>query len=657
MCHPLKVLAALLALSAALTACSKFSLLTQPLDKPADVEVRSMREGDTLHPGDPVRILLHAEDEGEVTLQVRLTDVSGKSVWESTLDSPLLNEELELLLPELPLGQYRLLFRVTGGAGTASEKSVAFFYAPGEYRVLGIQSYPPSLLPGASTVLKAQLKVPENANPFLRWTLAGAVVARGTLRDGFDQIHWPAPAQEGIYPVQVELFPVPPVDGAEYTFKASASLQAQLYVTRRKAPGQTDLSPESSYFSLFHFNGDLADSAPEAGGSGGPAEAEPIGAPNLVVVQEKVGYQVRESSGLRLPRWILPLSEGRLQPFTLTMGLILQPSDGPKDLLTLRSREGDFLLQIRTSAKELSLLLQAGERKAELPSGFAEPADGREHFISLSVEPAAEGLRLQWFLDGRQTAAVVQPLSVGELSGAGECRVGGAGSGGFSGVITELGVYFRDEQARPATDAAVYRRAMEARYRQELLFADGFDGMFPVSGLKTQGTVGLRLGILSIAGAGTLELPAVALDAEGISLELALAGDLPPRAGLRLLWAEDSQPFLEIRPEGALTLAGKEHSLAGADLHRLRVELGPSEKDPAALSLRIEAGREEKLLSLKAPAALQPPGEPKAPAPAGFAAGGGTAAAGLRVQIVNPPADSPELQVERVLLLRGRDLP
>lgn len=665
MSHSGQVLRTTLLLAAAvLSSCSKFSLLTQPLEGTADVEVRSLQAGSVLSPQDTVTFRIRAEEGGKYSLQIHLTDPAGNSIWESSQESPPLNEELGLQLPEeLPVGQYQLHFRIVGETGTVGEESYSFFYAPGEYRILGVQSYPPSLLPGTSMTLKAQLQAPEAADPYIRWTLGDTVIARGLLSAGLDEVAWPAPAQEGIYVIRVEMFPVPPAAGAEYPFRAVTSFDVQLYVTNRSTLTDSDLSPPESYYTLFHFNGDLSDSARGSAGAGaasgrpaGPASrAEAIEAPQLVSVQESVGYRLQAPSGLRLPRWILPTVDGALQPFTLTLGLILDPSaeappagaepaPGPptagapqaepmRDLLTVRSREEDFRFRLQTGPKELQLTLQGGGEQAVFASGFPQPADGREHFISVSIVPSAGALQVQWFLDGWQTADYyTQPLALGELSGAGESLIGGPG--GFSGVITELGVYCRDPMGRPATDPAVYRRAMERRHRPALLLADGFDGMFLSAGLLPEGAVRLARGYLLLEGGGALELPSVELDAEGLTLELALSDALPAQGRLSLLWKDTGQPLLELSTSGRLFFAGREEALEGTDWRDLRLEISPSPSGAADLSLLLGSGKLRKSLTLPA---ARPPG------------------AGLRIRLQNPSDEGPPLRLDRLLLLRGRE--
>ena len=202
-------------------------------------------------------------------------------------------------------------------------------------------------------------------------------------------------------------------------------------------------------------------------------------------------------------------------------------------------------------------------------------------------------------------------------------------------MVTELGVYYQDGQGRPATDPAVYRRAMEGRHRQMLLAADGFDGLFLSPGLDVYGTARPQRGELALPGEGWLALPKVDLDAEGLSLELALAGAPPPQGRLLLSWGDLPEPFLELTNAGSLTLAGRTVALAGFDPRLLRLEIGPPRGEETGLAVRLTAGQASRQFPLPPP-------------PAG--------AAGLRLRLENPGSTGgSSLLVDRVLLLRGRE--
>ena len=59
----------------------------------------------------------------------------------------------------------------------------------------------------ASVMLKAELDIPAGADPYLRWSWKGKVLAKGTLGNGFGQILWVAPSDQGVYTITLELFP------------------------------------------------------------------------------------------------------------------------------------------------------------------------------------------------------------------------------------------------------------------------------------------------------------------------------------------------------------------------------------------------------------------------------------------------------------------
>ena len=89
------------------------------------------------------------------------------------------------------------------------EKEITFFYVTGAYAIEGISSFPPTIQPESRILLKAELRYPEGADPYLRWTQAGKPLGSGRVSEGLGQISWQAP-KEGVYAIQVELFPSPP---------------------------------------------------------------------------------------------------------------------------------------------------------------------------------------------------------------------------------------------------------------------------------------------------------------------------------------------------------------------------------------------------------------------------------------------------------------
>jgi hypothetical protein len=65
------------------------------------VEVRSLNQGGLVKPGQGLAFIVHSDPESarDLQLEIVLTDSQGKGVWSRTLSSPLVNEELQLVLP------------------------------------------------------------------------------------------------------------------------------------------------------------------------------------------------------------------------------------------------------------------------------------------------------------------------------------------------------------------------------------------------------------------------------------------------------------------------------------------------------------------------------------------------------------------------------
>ena len=167
-----------------------------------------------------------------------------------------------LRLPDgrpFPAGEYRLLLRVIGEEGLLHEKKLTFFCLAGQYAITGINSYPPTIMPGREGRIAASFLHPEGTDPYVRWSGDGAVLASGRLSEGLAELAWTAPRSEGVYTVQVELFPVPPAAGADFPTISPITANARLFVSSKPAAGIDELRPASSYFALFHFNGSLRD--------------------------------------------------------------------------------------------------------------------------------------------------------------------------------------------------------------------------------------------------------------------------------------------------------------------------------------------------------------------------------------------------------------
>jgi len=532
-------------------------LFNSPLETDHQVEVMSLAEGGLLNPGDSVTFLIHSplEDSKALNLEINLATAGGVEIWSTQVASPLLNEELELLLPEslLETGQYRLTFIISREEGSGSEKTFDFFYAVGEYRILGIHSYPPTPYPASQTILKADLIYPTGSDPYLRWRQDGEILAAGFISGGMNEIIWAAPEEAGVYSLEVELFPAQPSGGGQEALVSSVSMTASLYVSTQHILSDNDLSPESSYFSLFHFNGALRDFGVQGKTEDGEPTAglELVGAPEFVQQGDHFGYRLEPGSSLRYDKTILPLSEGQLAPFTVTLAFVPAEGKAETTLLSTGNAEEGFLFSLKFDEEEqLLAVLESPQALTVIPSGIAPPPAGKESFISFSLLPGEESLTGSWYLDGQPAASRTVPAPASEPPETGTTLIGGE----LSIVITELGVFYRDEQDRPTIDPAVYAAAKERELGSRLILADGFDGLYAEAPEWIQGAYSLESGLLRLTGGAELTLPAFEPTPEGVSLRIVFASPPPPESVVTAAWEGTEAPFLSLpASESALT--------------------------------------------------------------------------------------------------------
>ncbi|MBN1835974.1 MAG: hypothetical protein JW820_09000 [Spirochaetales bacterium] len=554
------------------------------------VEVRSLHEGGVIGPGESLSFVIHgnADAQEDLQLEIILTDDQGDGVWRRTLSDPAVNEELELVLPDLQTGQYEILLQVMGTDSAASRKSLSFFYVQGRYAITGLSSYPPSTLPGAEIVVQTDLEVPNGADPYIRWTQGDAVLARGLLSEGLETITWKAPREPGVYPVTVELFPVPPSGSEDFSFSSALAMTARLYISPGVPTAADTLVPEASYYSLFHFDGSLNDRGRLGTTASGESQAtgELFGDAEFASGASSDGLSIRAGSGMRYPRLILPLSgtegpagqapegTGSLAPCTLTLALVPDVEPREAALLTTRSADGGFGLIVRFDAQGslVATLRSADEAVVDLPSGMPALSAGKLQRVDLSLVVLADTVTALWFLDGRQTAALARVLPLKAVGAAGEA--GGdtvlGGTNGFAGTVTELGVYFEDDQGRPAVDPGIFRSAMQKRFGLSLILAEGFEGLYPPSGFELQGRPALEKGALvlrpgpeagepsaavdsPVGPAGSisgLKTPLFELRLPEIIIELQTRTGFPAGSRIVFQWEGEEDGFAELRCEG-----------------------------------------------------------------------------------------------------------
>jgi hypothetical protein len=526
----------LLAGALALLSCGGEGLTLFPRSEASDVSIVGPENGTVFTGTQPLALQIETADpagHSGIEIQVTLFSADGSSVWEQRITSPSLNEDLGLQLPDLPAGQYRLEITVSQD-GTQVERSTTTIFSVRERpRIVGITSFPPLITASSPVLLSADISNDSGADPWLRWTWRGKTISQGSASSGTTAVLWTAPAADGVYTVTLELFPVAPAAGSSFAFRSSIAMSTDIYVSAAGAVARDELGPASSYLSLFHLQADLVDAAAAARDL--ERAAVPIGPLRVVPVGDGFGYRLGEGAGFRVPWPVLPVEDGDLAPFTLSVGIRPERITGADRIVTATAGDLTFTLGLGTDASPEIAIAVAESPPITIPSGAPSLEPGRRSLVSVSVVPRANGCSVRWFLDGRQASETFAGAMLRLPGTEGSAVVGGAT--GFMGIIDELGVFFRDEAGRPAIDPTLFSNAMRKQYGDRVLVADGFDGMYLPHGFTASAKALLGEGRLTLPPEAWIELPPVSLSDEGCSIDLALGENSERTAAVQVSWA------------------------------------------------------------------------------------------------------------------------
>lgn len=532
----------------ALAACSDTEFFLPDEEPEVAVAIATLDDGAVLSAQSrtiPVAVEQEDEEARLESMEIELYDADGDlrstaSLTEEELAEPALPD---IELPDLETGLYTLSMTAFRDGTVAAVRELAFFYVNGSYEIVGVSSFPPEILPESSVLFRADVDVPEGADPFLRWSMEGEVLAEGLVSEGSDTMHWSAPATVGVYTVTAQLFPVAPLGDVSFTFDSSIRMDADIFVSSTISPGHFDLAPESSYYSLYHLWGTLSDS----GVRPGKENAVPIGKPVLAVDGELFGYRLDGETGLRVDDVILPRRDGMIGPFSVTT--VVQLDEPQQDASLVRvstaaedlsfrmgwNNLGDLVARLRIHANTLELAVP----QPSVPVGV--PVELVLSFLPLSEDKA----ELRWFLDGRQVAQERFELQSDPVGVEGVSVIGG--TDGFVGIVDEVGVYAFAEDGQPSADPHVFRRAMAEELGRDLIFAEGFDTATAPAAFRSEGaSVVTEAGALVIPGGAHTDLPVVPLETEPATVSIALGAE--PFGELELLLLTEDGSVLAALP-------------------------------------------------------------------------------------------------------------
>lgn len=539
----------LLLLGLVVTACKAPVGFMSEESKPDEVVVDTIKKGTFVTSEDDIPLSLRY-DRDEIVLDrlsIDLLSEDGEVLGSQQLSADELQQDQlpAIKLPELETGLYYLELKgYTVEDTLVIDEKTEFFYVDGTYAVRNIISFPPVINPGTEALLAAQLQVPDQSDPYLRWSMGEETIAEGLLSEGLDKLQWDAPKNEGVYSVKIELFPVTPASGT-FTFSSSVSLEIEVFVTRGESGTAGMLFPESSYYSVLHFEGDYTDNGERSSAD----DVYPIGNPEIDVRGNLFGYYIDEASGFTIDDFILPLDDsGTLRPFSLTMKLYLDEKAEKALFFETTSDSDNFSFSVETDPVDgLSCVLKSKNREIRSTSE-TDPQHSIPSTFTLSVVPGEEEITFYWFFDGEPVKVEEKQMAVPSLSGEGSAVIGG--KGGFTGVIDEFGIFYEDAQSRAATDPYVYSRRVREKMNGTILYADGFDGLYLLDELKAEGEISIQDGKLRIGAGSSVQLPLFTMSHERVEFELEVVPPVYQKPEIDVTLSSQVLPGFVISSEG-----------------------------------------------------------------------------------------------------------
>lgn len=540
-----------------LISCGESNLLVPELEPEEEYTIATADAGSIFQANDAIPVEIKTSGAQSTNgdpvvldrLEVTLSTIAGEVFGSSTISGAELSGSTvpEIGVPDVEPGEYVLTLVLFKDGEEVSRTERRFFVADGSYVIDGVTAYPPSFFPASSGILRVQVDAPEEADPYLRWTMDGRTIAEGYASDGLEEVLVKSASAQGVYPVLVELFPTGPTDSGSFPFESSAQYTSQIVVRRTADLGENDLAPEASYYSLFHFMGNFRDDGSRVDMFDVSRTAEALGSPDLRVTNGVFGYHLDGESGFRIDDFILPVRDGRLSAFSVSARVL--PEDdgvsdtvsGPRNLFRAETDAGDISLQVRIEADGAARVeLSAGEESDSVVSGQAVVQIGEPGDIVISLLPGRQGTTVVWFVDGEfvwadslsvgmggssETAEVAEPQddredpqSVPWQHRSGESVIGG--EDGFIGVIDEFGIYFRDEERNPTSDLTVFRKAQERLHGENLVYAGGFEQPDSTSELEEEGEVQVDAGDLVLQPGGSVMFPDFLFHNQDLILEI-----------------------------------------------------------------------------------------------------------------------------------------
>jgi hypothetical protein len=262
-----------------------------------------------------------------------------------------------------------------------------------------------------------------------------------------------------------------------------------------------------------------------------------------VDVQDGVfGYFLDGSSGFTIEEFLLPTHQKRLLPFTLIMRYQLLEKPIERVFFTAESPQAGFKFYLTTDSDGFPrAIIKTADGTVESSVPSSSIAEGKKQELALSFLPDGNNSQFLWFLDGEAVYASEAEIELPILLQEGRTTI--AGEEGFTGIVDEVGIYYKDRNDEYSIHSKLYQKKMRELYGDSLVYAEGFDGFKIPDQLETKGEVDIDKGTLIIPPGGSVGLPNFSLAYETVQLEV----EIPPDQGgwkMDILDAADGDSFL-----------------------------------------------------------------------------------------------------------------
>lgn len=309
---------------------------------------------------------------------------------------------------------------------------------------LGLVSYPAAQGAGQTAMFKLAVQPAAGTQPWVRWSVDGAVLAYGRVSDRMDRFLWTAPEDAGVHLVRAEYFPFEPPAMADFPAHAQAEFKVPV------APFQPEDKASADAFLRLDPVNALRSGAADADGQPYP---EALGS--------SFGLALGPDSGLRSAG--NPLENLADGPMFLALDLSPMPearlSFGSGTYLSLYAADGTPVMELGLT--EGVPWLRSGAKLASA----ASPVPAKALALAITLTPGPDSLLVAWQAGELSLGSATLPWKRNA-----ESAIVGFALGGKPGLAAVYGSLRTGRGVYPA-----WFLAMRSRYGKRLLAADGFE--------------------------------------------------------------------------------------------------------------------------------------------------------------------------------------